>query len=812
MKTSGSWDNFLHMLSLGCSGLGWSRARSVKVFLFLSVATLLFVFPGMCNAASSQLVWGNVIQDENTGEVVSDERIFMEDGGTYPVALHTAKDFYITQAGPSFGFSGVLFRIPDSQSPTRELVGAIGGFFGANTLAWEESGVYELDVYNLPPPVLNIRNPLDSFMQFLFGQTAYAQSMEDYIETIRFTITDGSAPVAYTPVVIIPGILGSAQHNGVWLIDPITHAYDNLIDTLAANGYEKDVTLFPFPYDWHLSNRTTATLLKEKIDTIKVVCGCNKVDIVAHSMGGLVARQYIQSNDYAGDVRKLIFLGTPHMGAPKAYLMWEGGQSDVDFNGKILKYVLTVEALKNGYANLFDYIRGAPLPSVQELLPVYGYIKHAGSSDIPSFPNLQWYPGNLFLSDLNNTIVALYNSGVTISNFVGQATDDKTITTIRVVPPTSINPIALWGFGKPENFGNSSTDQGLERGAGDGTVPLSSASLVISDLQILDSEYDALPTKAEGHVFKKLTGQNVATLINNSHGLFETAKNVLIFQILSPADIVVIDPDGLKVGKNFVSGQEINQIPDAFYSGFGTDEEYVTIPNPKDGEYKVITQGTGSGGSYTIATGVIGDSTSSETFFTGATLPDLITEHDINFDPLNPDETKIIPADQTPPTITFVQPATTTYTHDATLPINIIFTDNTGVASSSVSFDTMAVVASSTTDLFFQKLGTHTLSAYAADLVNNVATSSRAIQVIATISSTQSDINRAFVLGWIKSKDAKNLLINTLAKASKLKKQSDRIVIYKVMLELIKLGKNLGVITPQGYQLLTADINWLINH
>ncbi|MBI3573489.1 hypothetical protein HY090_00370, partial [Candidatus Kaiserbacteria bacterium] len=72
------------------------------------------------------------------------------------------------------------------------------------------------------------------------------------------------------PVIIIPGILGSARLlNGQWAIDPIAHIYDNLIDTLVANGYQKDTTLFTFPYQWRDSNVDTALLLEQKIADVK---------------------------------------------------------------------------------------------------------------------------------------------------------------------------------------------------------------------------------------------------------------------------------------------------------------------------------------------------------------------------------------------------------------------------------------------------------------------------------------------------------------------------------------------------------------
>lgn len=53
--------------------------------------------------------------------------------------------------------------------------------------------------------------------------------------------------------------------------------------------------------------------LKNSIDNIKLITGSDKVDVVAHSMGGLVTRRYIQKYG-PDDIEHLILIGTPNNG------------------------------------------------------------------------------------------------------------------------------------------------------------------------------------------------------------------------------------------------------------------------------------------------------------------------------------------------------------------------------------------------------------------------------------------------------------------------------------------------------------------
>ncbi|WP_267242954.1 esterase/lipase family protein [Streptomyces sp. PR69] len=66
--------------------------------------------------------------------------------------------------------------------------------------------------------------------------------------------------------------------------------------------------------------RTAAASLGRHIEDICARTGHREVDVVGHSLGGLVARYYVQR--LAGDsrVRTLVTLGTPHAGTPVALL------------------------------------------------------------------------------------------------------------------------------------------------------------------------------------------------------------------------------------------------------------------------------------------------------------------------------------------------------------------------------------------------------------------------------------------------------------------------------------------------------------
>ncbi|MBC2874780.1 MULTISPECIES: esterase/lipase family protein [Streptomyces] len=60
--------------------------------------------------------------------------------------------------------------------------------------------------------------------------------------------------------------------------------------------------------------RTAATALSRYVEEFRARTGAERIDVVGHSLGGLVARYYVQRLGGDALVRRLVTLGTPHGG------------------------------------------------------------------------------------------------------------------------------------------------------------------------------------------------------------------------------------------------------------------------------------------------------------------------------------------------------------------------------------------------------------------------------------------------------------------------------------------------------------------
>ncbi|KAL7586321.1 hypothetical protein Lser_V15G35678 [Lactuca serriola] len=102
-------------------------------------------------------------------------------------------------------------------------------------------------------------------------------------------------------------------------VTDVYHFHD-MIDMLIKCGYKKGTTLFGYGYDFRQSNRIEQAMdgLKEKLEAAYKASGGRKVNLISHSMGGLLVSCFISlhSDAFSKYVKKWITIATPFQGAP----------------------------------------------------------------------------------------------------------------------------------------------------------------------------------------------------------------------------------------------------------------------------------------------------------------------------------------------------------------------------------------------------------------------------------------------------------------------------------------------------------------
>ena len=121
-------------------------------------------------------------------------------------------------------------------------------------------------------------------------------------------------------------------------------------------------------YDWRLGVEVAVDNLKSEFD--KIVSESDITYIIAHSMGGLVACHYLKTAQSADKIR-LITLGTPFLGSPKA--LWSFGTGDVLDGTGVIKTILNetgAAIMKKSMNEILPNIMG-----VYDLLPTPKYLE-----------------------------------------------------------------------------------------------------------------------------------------------------------------------------------------------------------------------------------------------------------------------------------------------------------------------------------------------------------------------------------------------------------------------------------------------------
>ncbi|XP_071685789.1 phospholipase A(1) LCAT3 [Rutidosis leptorrhynchoides] len=186
------------------------------------------------------------------------------------------------------------------------LVSGIGGsilnskpksWFGLTTRVWVRIFLADLEFRKR---VWSLYNP----------DTGYTEALDDSSDLV---IPDDDYGL-YAIDILDPSFWIKLFH-----ITDVYHFHD-MIDMLVDCGYKKGTTLFGYGYDFRQSNRIDQLMdgLKEKLETAYNAAGGRKVNLISHSMGGLLVSCFISlhSDVFSKYVKKWITIATPFQGAP----------------------------------------------------------------------------------------------------------------------------------------------------------------------------------------------------------------------------------------------------------------------------------------------------------------------------------------------------------------------------------------------------------------------------------------------------------------------------------------------------------------
>ena len=677
------------------------------------------------------------------------------------------------------------------------------------------------------------------------GDKMFFSFSDDYLDDLKLSTTSQQ-------------IQGKEMATGE-IIDEalLTDVYENLINHFIDGGYASGTTLFTVPYDWRLDLRDELKRLDDKIQEALRNSSTGKINIIAHSMGGVLVKAYLAHATSTNFIDKLILAGVPQLGAPMAFKALNYGDNlgfDIGpFN------ILNPDRVK---------IIAQNMPGVYELLPSRRYLQVNGSyaRDVRNGTTaLDYDQTNAFMvsnaSDTRNPLLLdladTFHQGLDGQPFNVNASSVYNI--VGCQNPQTLGEIFIKDNGK---FEPNPTN-------GDGRVPIFSAMnlsnsfsnyFVRSDVTGID-HFGLTSNNLTVNLMKNIIEGNTANslplgiatstsycFVTLSDFINETTISVATF---SPVALHAYDIQQRHTGP-LPNGDIEFGIPGSSYEKIG-ENSFIFLP--AGNTYRFVADGLDTGTFDMKIRGYKGSSidntitylnvplasnkTNAEVDFTSTTSPSdlkLDKDGDGTFETTVP-PTALLSAssslDETPPVIAINSPTSTDYLHSQIIPMNINATDTeSGVAFTEIKLDGI-LTTSTAIDAFFQNLGEHALSVHVVDNAGNPTTAPTTFRIIATPESVISDIERAYTLGWITKKDIKKDLIEKIKsiikiekkieiikerlpngrmierRIEKLEKRIDRILA-KLLLKEIAKWHDRHFITDQGYNILKEDIEWLI--
>ncbi len=390
-----------------------------------------------------------------------------------------------------------------------------------------------------------------------------------------------------------------------------------LIDEFAGQGYDvndgsDDQTFYTFPYDWRYGasgvypkpegtsqmDVTNSVLLGRKIDELAKKSPTGKVDVIAHSLGGLIAKKYVLENENP-QINKLVFVGVPNLGAPVAVKALLAGH---DF--KI--FGLNPGEIKKIAQNM---------PAAYDLLPAKGYYVQKGSYLTISTPSMtgpeQIKPLNYEESLVHLGVLGLNTEAlVNAKNFHSTEFDyfNANSKNIDVYNIAGCKSSTFRGIIDHQTFNLTHSSYAADRKplSGDNTVPFESADSIAADngkkFYFTKVEHGKMPSyngirQKIANIITDVDYSSYANLI--THDQLASDKSLCqlsgdYISVHSPLEIFVADAAG-----NVVLGKDADdnihyEIPGAGFEIIG-DKKYVFLPDNDCQNCRINLRGTDDG-------------------------------------------------------------------------------------------------------------------------------------------------------------------------------------------------------------------------
>jgi hypothetical protein len=314
-----------------------------------------------------------------------------------------------------------------------------------------------------------------------------------------------------------------------------------------------------------------------------------KVNILAHSFGGLVTRSFIQDGSDQTTVNRIVTLGTPHRGSSNIYPLWEGvgtaPTGDPLFRTGIWALAQVYAHPHTAWLDMQAFRN--KFPGLQDMLPVYDSYIFPSSFAPTSTSQLKFKSKALTESfPLSQLVATLDKKGIAFTSIY--ATGVNSLRNIDVFPP--ISNAKVWEDGKPFNYR-------LTQGGDDSVLTESAHIDGVENIEIKGHHFD-IPNNSVKYL------STLFKLNNDSVVPYPELKNMVTLLVLSPAS-----PELYDSSNNLISTKEYWAAPDVHVA-------YAKNLEPDIYTAKIVGTGTGS---YTFASGYAGDTVWSENQVSGST-------------------------------------------------------------------------------------------------------------------------------------------------------------------------------------------------